>query len=785
MFYAHSAPRSAPDGRDRSTWEPLAEHLRDVAEAAAGFASPFRAEEEARAAGLLHDLGKYSESFNLRLEGKERGLDHWSAGASAALHRYQARGIPIALAIEGHHIGLQAGDPASIPLLDLASRARNLPPGQRLTETNAAILDRCLAEDGLTLPATFDSVWPAPEAGKRFDPFSLPAAAAELDVRMLFSALVDADFLETEAHFGRGPDGAKRRRPKGLALSSAEALAHLEAHLARLAEASPAHERVNELRRELLADCLAAAGRPPGLFTLTAPTGTGKTLAMLAFALKHAAAHGLRRVVVALPFLSILEQTARVYRELFEPLFGTGYVLEHHSLATRRPEAAGQAGDDVGEGERQRRWLTENWDAPLVVTTSVQLLESLHASSPRPCRKLHRLAGSVILLDEVQTLPVSLALPTLATLSHLASRYGSTVVFATATQPAFERFHEGVRSLAASGWRPREIVRDAPSLFARSGRTRVRLELSVPRPWDSLADELGGMPQALAIVNLKRHARTLAEALAARGAEGLFHLSTNLCPAHRDVVLAEVRRRLASGQPCRLVATQCIEAGVDVDFPYVFRALAPLDSLAQAAGRCNRNGLMPEKGEVVVFRPPREREREWLYPNPAYEQAADVAYRILCDRGLDRTEDLADPSLFRAYYEDLYTVIGAETQAERNPKLHQALEARHFARVAELYRLIAEDTVRVVVPYDEEAWHSLRRELVEAGRLTVGWIRRAQVHAISLYRWKKDDPVTNILEPAPLVGEEKSDEWFVCLDPDAYDRERFGFVGGGMGLWIA
>ena len=760
MYYAHSAP-------ERKLWEPLQEHLWDVAERAARFAEPFGAAEEARFAGLLHDLGKYSDTFTLRLQGQERGLDHWSAGAWAALAALRLKGTAAALAIQGHHVGLQSPD--SLRELGRPDFARNHPLGLKLTETSFETLVGRLETDGFTLPRFERSL---------FDPKG-PPGAGMLDARMLFSALVDADFLETEAHFQRGADGLKVHRTAGPELRPREALAILEGHLKELNRKSQAASAVTDLRSHLLRACLEAGSLPPDLFTLSAPTGAGKTLAMLAFALRHAAEHGLRRIVIAVPFLSIIEQTVRVYRDLLAPRLGDLYVLEHHSLAGTRggtePKADGQDDQD-----RTARLLTENWDAPLVVTTSVQLLESLFANRPSACRKLHRLAESVILLDEVQTLPPQLAVPTLATLSRLAERYRASVVFATATQPAFAHLDAKVRPLTATGWAPKEIVPDDLQLFERARRTRVLWEAETPRSWESLGAELAGLGTALCIVNLKRHAQTLTAFLQKRETPGLFHLSTNMCPAHREKVLAEVRRRLdpSHPQPCLLISTQCVEAGVDVDFPVVFRAFAPLDSIAQAAGRCNRNGRLSE-GIVHVFLPEDE-----SYPPGGYEQAARVTRTLLRDPGLAAL-DLQSTQLFDTYYKRLYDLTGlTEADQGKAKKLRAEIDRLDFATTAELYRLIDQDTVNVLVPYDGEAFRSLREELRANGRLTTGWIRNARPHTVNLYRPKRNDPILAYLAPAPLGRKgERSEDWFVLLG-DLYDRDLLGLVGAPE-AWIA
>lgn len=763
MYFAHSGP-----SRDR--WEPLSEHLRDVARLAREHAAVFGVGEEAYLAGLLHDLGKYSETFTHRLEGKEHGLDHWSLGAWAALTVYKQNGLAAALAIQGHHVGLQKADKDSLGELRPEFLSARHPLGLRLTEGRLEPLLERLRLDGVALPRP-----PVSEYA-----LTNPPGDGMLDVRMLFSALVDADYLETEAHFRR-TDSAKWRRPAGPPLQAPVALALLEDHLRDLAQRTRAAPEVSGLRNDLLRDCLESGRLPRGPFTLSAPTGAGKTLAMLAFALRHAQEHGLRRVVVAIPYLSILEQTARIYKALFEPAFGPHYVLEHHSLAgTRREPGEGKGeADPQSEEKRMDGWLRENWDAPLIVTTSVQILESLFANRPSACRKLHRLAGSVILFDEVQTLPPKLAVPTLAALSRLAERYSSSVVFSTATQPAFESFHERVRELSPGGWSPKEIVTSAPVLFQRTRRFEVDWDLETPRSWEFIAQDLADFRQVLCIVNLKRHALALAGLLKQRNLPGLFHLSTNMCPAHREQALAAVRKRLDAQEPCVLISTQCVEAGVDVDFPVVYRALAPLESIAQAAGRCNRNGRLPGRGLVKVFVPEDEG-----YPPGAYGQAASIASALFKTRGSEGM-DLQSAELFRLYYQRFYDLTGvAAGDRGKAKKLDEAIRRHDFVETAELYRLIEQDAISVLMPFDEAAFGALTARLRKEGRLTAEWIQDARAQTVSLIRPKDDDPIRRFLNPAPVGKGETSDDWFVYLNADHYDRQLLGFTGA-EDSWIA
>jgi CRISPR-associated helicase Cas3 len=532
--------------------------------------------------------------------------------------------------------------------------------------------------------------------------------------------------------------------------------------MTKLRSATGAQAEVRQAREALWSAAEHAGQMPSGLFTLTAPTGSGKTLAMLKFALEHAARHNLKRIVLAVPFLSVIEQTAREYRKVFTS-FPDNFVLEHHSLAGLGVEV--ERHDAEGASESQRRLLSENWDAPIVLTTNVQLLESLFSNRPSSSRKLHNLMESVILFDEAQSLPAGLAVPTLAALSHLSSAYRSSVVFATATQPAFDTLHTAVTKYAAQGWQPDEAVPEHAEMF----RVLKRVDVSWPkngekRSWAELAADLrsDNAKQVLCVVNLKRHVLALLDELT--GTEGLFHLSTNMCAEHRRDVLEKVRSRLVAGETCRLISTQCVEAGVDLDFPLVYRALAPLEAIAQAAGRCNREGKLNGQGrlgEVVVFEPNEEKELRWCYPTHAYYQAAEVTRTML---NLYGDLNINDPALYRDYYRRLYDL---NNPASQNELLNEAITALDFPEVAKHYRLINQNTIQVLVPWAErrEEFDALR---IEAGRegISAKWMRHAQGLAVSIYLTKDGAPAWAI--PAKLRRGGTSDEWFF-LEGDYYD----------------
>ena len=511
----------------------LEEHLRAAARLAGGFAEAWGASEAAALAALWHDLGKYASDFQEMIRsadpaahlenvpgGPRKRVNHSSAGALLAVERFGIRfGRLLAYPIAGHHSGLPdwIGEGARIGLKDRLAEKSHLERA-RAGQPPRDILDAAP-------PST-----PIPDG-----------ADCGLWVRMLASALFDADFLDAEAFFD---PTAVRGRADWPSLGSLGP--KLDVHLAKKTNAAAATP-VNRLRAEVLQACRSAGNRPPGLFSLTVPTGGGKTLSSLAFAFEHARRQGLRRVIYAIPFTSIIEQTARVCREAV----GSNAVLEHHSALGPRPEAE----------TARSRVASENWDAPLIVTTTVQLFESLFANRTSHLRKLHNLASSVLVLDEAQALPPGVLRPVTAVLDQLVKHYRCSVVLCTATQPALGKVFDG--------FSPIEIAPDPPALF----RALDRIDITMPSPgqrrrWDEIAGEIVRSPQALAIVNTRNDCRTLHRQLPA----GTVHLSTWQCAAHRTILFRHVRRRLAAGDELRVVSTSLVEAGVDLDFPVVFRA---------------------------------------------------------------------------------------------------------------------------------------------------------------------------------------------------------------------
>lgn len=704
-FYAHTPVDDGP-------WHDLIEHLKQTAASAQKNAAKFGAGELARLAGLWHDLGKFNPKFQRYLRDCEaakragkgapaKGVPHAPHGARFAREAFP----PLMQVIHGHHAGLNETEYV---------KARLDEPW--LSEAYDEILDlarRHLENFGV----------PENPAALLSDP-PRNALEHEFFLRMVFSTLVDADFLDTEIHFEK--ENAARRQISTAPSEMWEVLRRDQVERFARPEILASETAVDRVRAEVYEACVDAAAEPQGVFRLSVPTGGGKTRSGLAFALKHAKEHGLDRVIVAAPYTSIIDQTADVYRGIFEGL-GDEVVLEHHSAA--RQEQPEERAKDPAEAEKLHEWLVrarlaaQNWKAPLVVTTTVQLFESLLANRTSKCRKLHNVAKSVIVLDEVQTLPLGLLQPILSVLRELVRRYGVSVVLCTATQPALDeqsQYLEGFDDVRGI------VPEDEADEHFRSLK-RVSYDIREEEwNWEEVAlratEAADSAGAALVVLNSRR------DALAVLGAigdnrPGLFHLSTLLCGTHRREVLAEVRRRLKAKEPCLLVSTQVVEAGVDVSFPVVFRAIGPLDRIVQAAGRCNREGELSGGGRVVVFRP-----REGRMPRGAYKRAFDQS-EILLRRGVD----LHKPEIFREYFSALYQI--GSTDEKGIQELRQRL---NYPEVAREFRLIDDDAVPVVVEYDEEV-HQLIKRIRRAGVLRRGDHRRLQPYAVGLKKWEFEE----------------------------------------------
>lgn len=658
-FYAHSVAGA----ETKAEWQLLSDHLRAVGELASRKASLFGGSRLAETAGLLHDLGKYTDEFQRRLEGSPIRVDHATHGAVVAVGRCGPIGLLLAYAIAGHHAGLANGRDSGERTCLQERLIKELPHLLPVWEAEISLPQGSLEPEGFH-----------PVESRGF--FQLAFLG-----RMLFSCLVDSDYLDTEAFYLNGQKGLKARDQ---AFPSLEALrVQLDLHLSGF----KADSEVNLVRAEILSHVRGQAHQSPGLFSLNVPTGGGKTLASLAFAMDHAIAHGLRRVIFVIPFTSIVEQTAAVFREALGEL-GETAVLEHHSAFTGEGRTTGSP-----ESKDKLRLATENWEAPIVVTTSVQFFESLYGNRGSRCRKLHNIAGSVTILDEAQTLPLKFLMPCIAAMDELALNYRTSVVLCTATQPALkveEGFANGLEKV-------RELAPDPQGLQTRLDRVRVRY--LGPVTDEELIEALSASEQVLCIVNSRRHARSLYQGIS--HLPGARHLTTLMCAKHRSKALAKIRQRLKDGKPCKLVATSLIEAGVDVDFPTVFRAEAGLDSIAQAAGRCNREGKRPAAlSNVYVF----SVASDWPTP-PDVEQFAGAARSIF-----RRYEQPLSLEAIRDYFRELYWIKGKEQLGLGMLKMIEdgRLDGIPYEALAKTFRMIDSPMLPVIIPYDETAEKALK-----------------------------------------------------------------------------
>lgn len=611
MAIAHV--KKYPDG----TWaEPqsLEEHLEGTARLAEKFAQAFGSEAWANAAGFGHDTGKSPEAWQKYLMGKSGygdeaahlestgKLDHSTPGAKLVEEIFGVGiGRILAYCIAGHHAGLPdwIGEQSSLRF--------------RLRPQNASI-------EGI--PSEYHGLLAAHRPASPPWGFNANGLDMSLWIRMLFSCLVDADFLDTEAYMQD-----EKTKLRGAYATIPELLSHFNAYMAeKTAQAlKDADTPVNRARQRVLADCRTAAQKEPGFFSLTVPTGGGKTLSSMAFALDHAVKYGKERVIYVIPYTSIIEQNADVFRTAV----GSEHVVEHHSNL------------DEDDTTPKARLAAENWDAPIIVTTSVQFYESLFAAKTSRCRKLHNIANSVVVLDEAQLLPTDFLAPILAAMKLLVEHYKVTFVICTATQPALEA-RDDFPGLPPGSIR--EIVQDVPGLYEILRRVKVEpVDTKTPRSWEDIAGELSALERVLCVVSDRKSCRELHKLMP----KGTYHLSALMCAQHRSDLIAEIKQSLKDTGSVRVISTQLVEAGVDISFPVVFRAMAGLDSIAQASGRCNREGELTAQGKlgrVVVFLPPRKA------PLGILRKAAETATHLL-DSGLP---DPIDQRVFAPYFSELY-----------------------------------------------------------------------------------------------------------------------------------
>jgi len=693
MFYAHIRE----DGH-RQTVE---EHLRGTAELSGLFASQFAEEARGRLLGIAHDIGKTSYEFQQRLENGPK-VDHATAGA---LECAKCNEMFAACCIAGHHGGLPDFGNMRTDVTGMPTLAGRLKKGLQ----------------GQIPQYYWQGKLPSGGDDPQFrDPFTY-----SLWTRMLYSCLVDADYLDTEAFMSMTP--VERRNYDALPVLQEKLNEYIKSWF-------PAKNELNTYRCEILEQCINAASWSQGAYSLTVPTGGGKTVASLAFALHHAVQHKMDRIIYVVPYTSIIEQNAEVFRKIL----GERNVLEHHS---------GVNLDGDGETSRKnlhQRLAAENWDAPVIVTTAVQFFESLYANRPSQCRKLHNISNSVVIFDEAQMLPACHLNPSVGAIANLTAYFHTTTVLCTATQPVLGDI---LRSFCPN-LEVREICSGIAPIYEKFSRVTYRNGGKLTE--DTLCRELEKLDQVLCIVNTRQTAQQIFQKLPQ---EGSFHLSTLMYPAHRKKVLEQVRERLLRGEVCRVVSTSLIEAGVDVDFPAVYREMAGLDSIIQAAGRCNREGKRSKESSIVTF---------FTGENPA-----PVLQRIhigAATEALAGGRDPGDPETIRRYFTAWRSLIG--DQLDKTKAVEHLRNGIHgcalpFDTVAKSFRFIDNATCTVYIPEGEG--EQLCQKLWE-GTAERREYRRAGQYSVSVY----EQHYRSLLLAGDIRSVDESSA--ILINPGLYDR---------------
>lgn len=666
MLLAHGATDEHPEGQS------IEAHLKGTGELAETFAAEFGAAANGKLCGLAHDIGKYSDEFQLRLRGGKK-VDHATAGA---IECFKIKAAFEAVCVIGHHSGLP-----NVGHKDADTTESQTFFGRKLRAEQGGIPDYRKNWNGhIALPQDYFR-----PSGRGF--------ATAFYIIMLYSCLVDADYIDTET-FMNGDAGRGNYEPLSALCDK------LTAYISKWN--NPTRE-IDILRQKILNSCIEKASAPRGIFSLTVPTGGGKTVASMAFALNHAAANSMKRIIYAIPYTSIIEQNAKVFRDIL----GQENVVEHHS------QVSYELSENADELEYRSALATENWDAPVIVTTAVQFFESLYANRSSKCRKLHNIANSVIIFDEAQMIPSNNLRPCVAAIAELVRAYNATAVLCTATQPAIDEMlleYSKKESVV-------ELCPDVDGMFEKFRRTSFEKEGRLTT--DELVSRLESQQQVLCIVNTRKFAQEVYEALPS---EGRFHLSTLMCPVHRKQKLDEIRERLKSGKTCRVVSTSLIEAGVDVDFPRVFREMAGLDSILQAAGRCNREGKRSAESSIVTVFESENKVNKLIAVN------RDAAEETVRDWTQPNTTSTIE-RYFKAYRDflrndDKSGVITASEKGISGCGLP-------FEWIAKEFKLIDQNTFAVYIPIGEG------KELVSRlreGERSRGLYRRAGMYSVSVYQ---------------------------------------------------
>ncbi|WP_294472111.1 CRISPR-associated helicase Cas3' [uncultured Ruminococcus sp.] len=719
----------------RGEKEELWKHLIKTGDLAADFAAAFGEEIAGEWLGIFHDAGKASELFQEVLEHHEHNVNHAAAGASI-LGGYKI----LSRVIFAHHDGLQWFIDDDLKNSYSEKATNDSFRGKRFSVLGKEQFETVLGyiRENVGIPKD------KPVLKKDMASFykNLPVM---LHCRMLLSCLCDADYTASASH----EDENILELAKDNVIEPDLVMEHLTTYRENIKKNSKADDNLNKLRDEVYNSCNEAAVNEPGMFTLTAPTGTGKTLALLAFAAKHCMKYGKRRIIIVLPFLSIISQNAKIYRKICKD------VLEAHSMAS-------YGADD------EFKLLAERWNSPVVITTSVKFFETFFKSKPSDMRFLHSISNSVIVFDEAQSIPTELMGTTIETMRALCETYNSTVLFSTATLPPFDIRKDIV-------FNAKEIIPAPEQLFEKTKRVEVDWDIKEKTSLEQIADEMTALPSVCCVLNRKDHTHKLYELLLDRCQENeCFHISTDMCKSHREMVISIITQRLENNLPCRLVSTSCIEAGVDLDFKVMYRALASLDSIVQCAGRCNRNGK--NMGKMKVFIP----DEEKLYPVKFIENAAAKVKLISSSHPIN----ICDPEHIKEYYE---MMLNDNNYNHDRSTLTQAIDEHDFEAVEKEYRFIPSNGVNVIVPYvedkglyhglsEEEQKKTLYYELITEARakgISKSWMQKAAPITVTSYR---EDKLKDIADPCQMYlsnGKKKDvPGWYILLGSKFYDKNE-------------
>lgn len=712
---------------DKKRKQFLTEHLEGTAQRAKAFAAAFGYGDWGYAAGKLHDIGKYSDKFQRRIRKSNERVDHATAGGQlCGKLRKKLRGGCTALAyvILGHHAGLP----------DTGGSADTGDAATFYGRMKKQIEDYAAYQEEVSIPELETPVFACAEKEKAGYSYSF-------FIRMLYSCLVDADFLDTEYFMKNGE--TERNSGEEIELLWNKLLRQVQSWLE-----NDAIDTINGRRTEILRECIQKGTMAKGLFRLTVPTGGGKTIASLAFALRHAQEHGCGRIIYVVPYTSIIEQNADVFRERL----GTENVLEHHCNVEY------ESTDEL----KPMQLAAENWDKPVIVTTNVQFFESLYGNTSSKCRKLHNIANSVIVLDEAQMLPNGYLIPCVSALNELIARYHCSVVLCTATQPALQGFFS--KTLPWTELCPR--MEEQFRFFKRASIQVVKEKWTEEDLEQQLRERFTEGSQILCILNTKAAVQRVYDALAG---EGVYHLSTFMTPVHRRRVLKTIRQTLEEKKPCLVIATSLVEAGVDLDFQLVYRQLAGIDSLIQAAGRCNREGKRSlEESIVYVFQMKDEKI-------PGQEQQMDVAKQVI-----RKCEDVSAPEAVQEYFTRLYRYKG---EALDKKKIMENFSGTHFsfAKTGHEFRLIEENTRTILVPSEERA-KEIENRLRYQGA-TKSLLREAGQYSVNVYEnlFQRLYGAGRLME----ISEGQKDGIFVLRNPEqSYSEEKGLLIDASIGEGI-